>query len=306
MKAIAKKKGIPQEQAQLLLEAVKGDDTYKDVTEDLAKLIDAGQLVQQLPEQMQPLTMPLLMQAMGSSRSRSREVAENAAMIVAALKALDTNDSATQLIEELRKEIQELKEEKQKKEIKEELESAMGTVVQYVQKLEERIASVETQNATRGRQEEEDELDRLEKYLEKVEQTRERLKRLGLIQEGSANEPDPEKAAEILQKMGYKVEPPPSYEQMKRLLDEELKKREKEIRKQVEQEMGFQEKKMTMAVDLITAIIDGIVSASTTPQTGGSEIAKFTQLVRQSLGGVGNGGGNSGPDEVNSGGEGAN
>ena len=87
---------------------------------------------------------------------------------------------------------------------------------------------------------------------------------------------------------------------------EELKKREKEIRKQVEQEMGLQEKKMTMAVDLITAIIDGIVSASTTPQTGGSEIAKFTQLVRQSLGGVGNGGGNSGPDEVNSGGEGAN
>ena len=301
VRILAKKRGLSEEEARAFLESVKGTDEYDEIKQSLARLIDAGELIQKMPSQVQPLAIPLLMQGVGGgASSKAQKIAENVALISAAIRAA-SDDGSSKIIEELRKEIQELKEEKARKEY----EQIVETMKTYIGELEARVAQLESQSISKSEGDEKDSIDRFERDLQKIEQTIERLKRLGLIKEAE-NDLDVAKATEILKKMGYKVEPPPSYEQIRMMLEQELKKREEEMRRQLGQEMGLQEKKMTMAVDLITAIIDGIVSASTTPQTGGSEIAKFIQLVRQSLGGVGNGGGNSGPDEINSGGEGAN
>jgi len=289
VKALARRKNIPEEQAQAFLEAIRGTDEYEELKQSLARLVDTGQIVQQLPAQMQPLAMPLMMQAVQGGKSSAEKIAERVAMITAAIKAAYGDDSS-KLIEDLRKEIRELKEEKEKKEVQEMLSQTMSAFQEYVQRLEQRIAQLEAGNGSN--REEGDEIDKLERYLEKVEQTKEKLKRLGLVKEGKGEELDPTKAAEVLKKLGYKVEPPPSYEQMRRILDQELRKREEDMRKQLEQELGIQEKKLTMAMDLAMAILDGIVSAATSPTQGGqSEVAKFTQAVKGLFGGMNNVGG---------------
>lgn len=299
VKALAKRKGIPEEQAQAFLEAIKGTDEYEELKASLARLVDTGQIVQQLPAQMQPLAMPLMMQAVQGGKSSAEKIAERVAMITAAIKAAYGDDSS-KLIEDLRREIQALKEEKEKKEVQEMLNQTISAFREYVQKLEQRIAQLEAGNGRRHEEEEGDEIDKLERYLQKVEQTKEKLKKLGLVKEGK-EDVDLDKAIETLRRLGYKIEAPPSWEQLKRMMEEEWKKREEEIRKQIEQEMGIQEKKMTMALELATAIIDGIVSAATTPQ-GQSEVAKFTQAVKGLFGGMSGGGGGG---EANAGGAGA-
>jgi len=298
VKALAKRKNIPEEQAQAFLEAIKGTDEYEELKASLARLVDTGQIVQQLPAQMQPLAMPLMMQAVQGGKSSAEKIAERVAMITAAIKAAYGDDSS-KLIEDLRREIQALKEEKEKKEMQEMLSQTISAFREYVQKLEQRIAQLEAGNGRRDEEEEGDEIDKLERYLQKVEQTKEKLKKLGLVKEGK-EDVDLDKAIETLKRLGYKIEAPPSWEQLRRMMEEEWKKREEEIRKQIEQEMGIQEKKMTMALELATAIIDGIVSAATTPQ-GQSEVAKFTQAVKGLFGGMSGGGGG----EANAGGAGA-
>ena len=297
VKVLAKRKGIPEEQAQAFLDAIRGTDEYEELKASLARLVDTGQIVQQMPPHIQSLAIPLMMQAM-QSRPSPQKIAENVAMTVAAIKAAYGDDSS-KLIEDLRREIQALKEEKEKKEMQEMLSQTMGAFEKYVQRLEERIAQLEAGNGRKVEEEEGDEIDKLERYLQKVEQTKEKLKRLGLVKEGK-EDVDLDKAIETLRRLGYKIEAPPSWEQLKRMMEEEWKKREEEIRKQIEQEMGIQEKKMTMALELATAIIDGIVSAATTPQ-GQSEVAKFTQAVKGLFGGMSGGGGG----EANAGGAGA-
>jgi len=299
VKALAKRKNIPEEEAKAFLDAIKGTDEYEELKQSLARLVDTGQIVQQLPAQMQPLAMPLMMQAVQGGKSSAEKIAERVAMITAAIRAAYGDDSS-KLIEDLRKEIQALKEEKEKKEVQEMLSQTISAFQQYIERLEQRIAQLEAGNG-RGIEEEEDEIDKLERYLQKVEQTKEKLKRLGLVREGKGEDIDLDRAIETLRRLGYKVEAPPSWEQLRRMMEEEWKKREEEIRRQIEQELGIQEKKFTMAMDLVTAVIDGIVSAATTPQ-GQSEVAKFTQAVKNIFGGMSGGGGGG---EANAGGSGA-
>ena len=301
VKALARRKNIPEEQVQALLDAVKGTDEYEELKASLARLVDMGQIVQQLPGQMQPLAMPLMMQAVQGGKSSPEKIAERVATITAAIKAAYPDDSS-KLIEDLRREIQELKDEKQRKEMEEMFNQTWSAFQEYVKAMEQKIAKLESELGGKGGNKEEgDEIDKLERYLQKVEQTKEKLVRLGLVKEGKGEDIDLNKAIETLKRLGYKIEAPPSWEQLKRMMEEEWKKREEEIRKQVEQEYGIQEKKMTMALELATAIIDGIVSAATTPQ-GQSEVVKFTQAVKSLFGGMNDGGGFEG---ANAGGAGA-
>jgi len=255
VKALAKRKNIPEEEAKAFLDAIKGTDEYEELKQSLARLVDTGQIVQQLPAQMQPLAMPLMMQAVQGGKSSAEKIAERVAMITAAIRAAYGDDSS-KLIEDLRKEIQALKEEKEKKEVQEMLSQTISAFQQYIERLEQRIAQLEAGNG-RGIEEEEDEIDKLERYLQKVEQTKEKLKRLGLVREGKGEDIDLDRAIETLKRLGYKVEAPPSWEQLRRMMEEEWKKREEEIRKQIEQEMGIQEKKFTQAVKNIFGGMSG-------------------------------------------------
>jgi len=196
VKALAKRKNIPEEEAKAFLDAIKGTDEYEELKQSLARLVDTGQIVQQLPAQMQPLAMPLMMQAVQGGKSSAEKIAERVAMITAAIRAAYGDDSS-KLIEDLRKEIQALKEEKEKKEVQEMLSQTISAFQQYIERLEQRIAQLEAGNG-RGIEEEEDEIDKLERYLQKVEQTKEKLKRLGLVREGKGEDIDLDRAIETL------------------------------------------------------------------------------------------------------------
>jgi len=202
----------------------------------------------------------------------------------------------------LRKEIRELKEEKERRELENTLNQTMEAFKQYVQRLEERIMLLEQQSTPREK--EEDELDRFERYLEKVRRHYEKARKLGIIDDGR-REIDPEQAAQLLRSYGYRVDPPPSYEQMRRMLEEELKKREAEIRKRVEEELGVQERKMTMLMELGVALLDGIVSAFSGggQQQGISEVRRFISQVKAMTGGGGGGSSEEGGGDLNAGGE---
>ena len=69
VRILAKKRGLSEEEARAFLESVKGTDEYDEIKQSLARLIDAGELIQKMPSQVQPLAIPLLMQGVGGGAS---------------------------------------------------------------------------------------------------------------------------------------------------------------------------------------------------------------------------------------------
>lgn len=280
MKILAKKKGIQEEEAKLLLESLKTQDDFDEIKQSLTAIADVGEIITHFPSNIQPLAVPLLAQTMQSS-SRAEKIAENIALISAAIKAAYSDDG-TKLIEELRKEIQELKEEKIRKEQEEmlkQVEQTFQSVTDYIKALERKIEQLESQ-------EKRDELDELESYLDRVEKTKEKLKRLGLIKEKEEESIDISKAEEVLKKAGYKIERPLTWDSLQKYIDEQMKKIREEAKKEAMEELKIEEKRLTLITDFITTVAGAAIDALSVTETeteGKAKIKRRFEEWRQAL-----------------------
>jgi len=289
VKVLAKKKGIPEDEARLLLESLKQQDDYEEIKQSLAAIADMGEVVGRFPSTVQPLAFPLFAQAMmGGGSSRAEKIAENVALITAAIKAAYGTDegAAVKVIEDLRKEIQELREEQMKREqeaMLQQVEQTFQSVTEYIKALEQKIEQLEGN----GRRTEGDELDVLESYLEKVERTKEKLKKLGLVRDRE-EEADLSKAEEILRKAGYRIEKPLTWDNLERMMEEKLKKIKEEARKEAMEELKVEEKRLSMIMDLVSVIAGAAFDAASgggQPEnvSKGEELRRRFEEWRQSL-----------------------
>ena len=276
VKVLAKRKGIPEDEAKLLLESLKREDDFDEIKQSLAAIADMGEVVGRFPSNVQPLAIPLFAQTLWGGSSRAEKIAENVALITAAIKAAYGDDGANKLIEDLRKEIQELKEDKLKREQEEMLkrvEETFQSVTDYIRALERKIEQLE------GGKERRDELEALEEYLEKLEKTKEKLKKLGLLKERD-EDVDLVKAEELLRKAGYKIEKPLTWDSLQRYIDEQMKKVREEAKKEAMEELKVEEKRLSLITDFITTIAGAAIDAiSTSPE--GESASKVEELKRR-------------------------
>jgi len=282
VKVLAKRKGIPEDEAKLLLESLKQQDDYEEIKQSLAAIADMGEVVGRFPSTVQPLAFPLFAQAMvGGGSSRAEKIAENVALITAAIKAAYGTDdgAAVKVIEDLRKEIQELKEEQMRREqeaMLQQVEQTFQSVTEYIRALEQKIEQLEGNGRREG-----DELDALESYLEKVERTKEKLKKLGLVKDRE-DEADFSKAEEILRKAGYRIEKPLTWDNLERMMEEKLKKIREEARKEAMEELKVEEKRLSMIMDLVSVIAGAAFDAASASGGGQSEgVSKGEELRRR-------------------------
>jgi len=275
---IAEKKGIPKERAQAILNALKEEEDFNEVKKFLTQLVDTAEVMKNLPQNIQPLAVPLVAQLWQTSKSRAEKIAENVAIISAALKAIGgtDDDKVEKLIGELRKEIEELKESKRKEELEEILDGFNQTVesiTKYIERLEERLNALEM-NTNRPK-EEKDDIDKIVEAINKLEETKEKLKKLGLLKE---EELTLSKAEEILKKAGYKIERPLTWDAVQKLIEEQIQKIREEAKKEAMEELKIEEKRLSMLTMLITTVV-GSIFESLTPQS--SEISSKIQEIKR-------------------------
>jgi len=280
VKVLAKKKGIPEDEAKLLLESIKESDDYGEIKESLVAIADMGEVVGRLPNGIQPLAVPLIGQAMWSGgSSKAEKIAENVALISAAIRAAyGTDDGAAKLIEDLRKEIQELKEEKLRKEQEEMLSAfkdSLDNVTDYIRALENQIAQIREEKHAK------DDLDALDEYLEKAKRTKEKLKALGLIKEKEEDEIDLSKAEELLRRAGYKVERPLTWDSLQKYVEEQMKRVREEAKKEAMEELKIQEKREALLVDLFSTLSGAVLDALKTQGAKGASTTVSEQIAER-------------------------
>ena len=270
IKYLAKKRGVPEEEVKLLLEAAKDRDEER-IQEKLAVLAETGELISKMPQQVQQAAMPMIAQTLIPKQDRTVE------RIAAVAAAMRGGDEVSKMIESLKQEIQELKDEKvreEREELLKTLEEELADIRSYVDKVVSKLASREA--------EDKDELDALGEYLEKVERTKEKMKALGLIREKEEDDIDLSRAEEILRKAGYRVERPLTWDTLQKYLDEQIKKVREEAKKEAMEELRIQEKREAMLVDLFSTISGAVLDAMKGPASAsGTSAEKIVERVRE-------------------------
>jgi len=292
IKKIAEKYGVDEEEAKAVFESLKEeDDDFKKL---LGELTNSLQVLSELPDSAKNALVPVVQSHLlkrFDDDDDIKDTLKRVATYTALLKAVMGGDEDKR-VEELKKELQELKETLFN--IKEaQREEEMDRLWQELQDLKRAI--IEAKKSKEEEKEKKDDIDKLEEILTKIEETKEKMKRLGLLKEAEGNGIDIRQAEELLRKAGYRVEPPPDWRSVQQIVEHEIKKKEEEIRKKLEEELGIQERKMSMVMDFAMAVLEGIIGASTSG--GQSKMAEFMGKVRQLFGGGGSG-------ESSSGGEG--
>ena len=270
IKYLAKKRGVPEEEVKLLLEAAKDRDEER-IQEKLAVLAETGELISKMPQQVQQAAMPMIAQTLIPRQDRTVE------RIAAVAAAMRGGDEVSKMIESLKQEIQELKDEKvreEREELLKTLEEELADIRSYVDKVVSKLASREA--------EDKDELDALGEYLEKVERTKEKMKALGLIREKEEDDIDLSRAEEILRKAGYRVERPLTWETLQSYIEKEIQKVREEAKKEAMEELRIQEKREAMLVDLFSTISGAILDAMKGPASAsGTSAEKIVERVRE-------------------------
>lgn len=277
IKILARKKGISEEEAKLLAEAIKSDADIADATTTLAHLADFAEVSNKLPNTAQPLATALftqtLMQQQGSS---TEKLAERIALITSALRAVEKDDGTQKLIDELRNEIKELREEKVKKEREEMmklLEDSFSSINDYIKTLEQKISQLEE-----GKRTSKDEIEVIEEAIQRLEKQKEVLKKLGMVKDADEEKIDLAKAEELLRKAGYKIERPLTWESLQDYLSREIEKIRKEAKKEAMEELKVEEKRLSMIMDIISVIAGAAIDAVSSSQAPPAQTMQVQEI----------------------------
>jgi len=123
--------------------------------------------------------------------------------------------------------------------------------------------------------------DKLEKEAESLLNARKKLEELYKILSPEPPRVDESDIIEKLKRQGYKIEPPPDWQTVDRLIDDKIRKVREEARKEAIEELKVQERRESIIVDLVStvggAVIDGLRGGGESPvdkkavKEGGSE-----------------------------------
>jgi len=305
-KVLAKKKlveeaGLSEEEAEALASVIFEKEKKDDSMEGLGKLAQAGEILQSIPPELRPAMMPVVQQSVMSSAQDDdflKELQKTMMGLEVIRSYIGTNKGSEEdkkIVEVLLDELREMKEkaleaEMQKKDaVLEQLAQRFEENQKMIQELMMRVLEKDGEGEEGG-EKKKDITERIVEDLEQVKKMKELLKQLGMIKEGGG-EIDKEKIIEMLRKEGYEIREPPSWEQINRMVQEGLKKKEQEIRKEVEEELGVKKEKARMAFDFILSLVEGAMSSLNTRGGGGGDLGGVVEKLKAALTGGEEGGG---------------
>ena len=197
----------------------------------------------------------------------------------------EENSEMSKLIERLANKIEDMRIKALEAEIQhrdKEVEELKEQFKSFKEKIKDLMQRIPQRNSTPR---EEDITTRITKDFQKLQEWKELLKGLGMVEEKDTM--DEEEIIEQLRREGYRIKGPPTLEEVQRMVDEEVKKREQEIRKEVE-EQKIKKERTRIAMNFILDLMDGVmgvVSASKEKHTGEDFVTLLKNVVSNTNGG---------------------
>ena len=281
VKEYAKRRGMDEEQVKRLWDSLKNekDEELERMKSYLSNVVDLAATANEMPSPAKEEIMskiPLLaMPAQTDTTGRFAKLAEDLLTfreMMRQFEKISGEDGSENEKQKLLDEIQRL----EKKIFEAEQDERFSELHEKLERLADTIEDLKKND---HHEEKKDVVDSFLESLEEVEQKKRRFRELGLLKEEEENKVPLDKAEEILRSHGYKVERPPSVEEMERVFQQKLQEERELIKKQIQDEEDRKERRMQMMLDLGTTIIDGILSAAGAG-AGGEAIQKFREAIR--------------------------
>ena len=257
VKAYAKKQGIPDVQAEAIIEAMKeefGPEGFQKWISTLS--LNAETLMKLPPDLRQGMTNLITAQTVGAASGGgdvdafAQKMAIIRSMLKDETKPPGTDPELRKQIDALQQMVAEMKDEKTKKEY----EAWTQGLIERLEKMDEKITAVATP------QQSEDSVDKLAKDAESVTNRFAKLKELLGIKDQPAQTPlDVEGMKKELAIRGYKVEGPKTPEELEKYFNEKLAETRKLVKEETLKEIKSDERKMGMLVDLGTSMIESVI-----------------------------------------------
>ena len=265
IKALAKKKGISEEEAQVYVEAFKneyGEEQFKRMVETITGVAQAAQ---NLPPDAQKLLLAAASQHMASSGGSADETLAK----LAAIKAIFGGDDDR--LKGLEEQIKQLMEEKQKNEFLATIEELNENMNKQIQALQQQIQELQ------DHKENKDEVEILVEKLTEAEEKKQKLQQLlGVKQEEKF---DITKAVEELKKLGYEVkEPTSALMERIRILEENQQKLIEQAKKEAYEEAMRKAQMQKMWIDFAGNILSSVMDVLTPTEKG-----NFANVIKKGL-----------------------
>jgi len=145
----------------------------------------------------------------------------------------------------------------------------LGELKEQFKSLRKELTSLMEKISQRNFAPREDITTRIANDFQILQEVKEWLIQLGIVREKKESM-DEKELVEQLRREGYRIEGPPTLEEVQRKVEEEVKKREQEIRKEVE-ELKVKKERTRMAMDFILALMDGVMSVVSASGGGNQE-----------------------------------
>ncbi len=256
IKAIAKKKGISEEEAQAYVEAFK--DTHGEA--EYAQLINlAGGIVEavkDLPPQSQQSLLQLVGNQIMTSGNSNSDI-ESLAQKIAIIKTVLGGDD--EKVKALEQKIDAILENKQNEQLQQIIQALTEQTSQQIEALKAELSELK---GTKNRSA----IDEIAEEVQDLEEKRKKLQELLGIRE---QREDTDTVITKLKAMGYKVEPPMSAEEFQKLLEErerhwqekleqEVKKTRELTAKEMELKIGREKMLTDFAANIIGSFFENI------------------------------------------------
>ena len=284
----AKRSGMEPARAKAIWNSLKTeeDTDFGHIKDYLANIVDLSEMAQQLPEGAKQNIMPKIpLLAMGggndSGTDKWHSLAENVLTFREMMKTLEpatpTNgngepqkdDEIVKKIEALEKEIFEGKQDARFDELK-------GYIAEISKK-------IETPEIPERVSEPLDVVDSFLGNIEELEGKKERFRKVGLLSEPEQVTTTPDDAVKILQDKGYRIEKPTTIADVEGFVEQKVKEKETEMRKQILEDEDRKEQRMGMYIDLGTSIVDGILNAVSAKEGGAGSPITAVQGFRDAV-----------------------
>lgn len=281
----AKKSGMEPERAKAIWQSLQEDNEFSNIKDYLANVVDLSETAKGLPDGARQDIMPkiplLAMGGMESSDSSGKwqKIAEDTLMFREMMKTLEpappTNDEPKK-DDEIVKKIEAL----EKKIFEGEQDARFDELKGYIAEISKKIETPEIPERTS------EPLDVVDSFLgniEELEGKKERFRKVGLLSEPEQVTTSPDDAVKILQDKGYRIEKPTTIADVEGFVEQKVKEKEAEMRKQILEDEDRKEQRMGMYIDLGTSIVDGILNAVSAQEGGTGNATTAVQGFRDAV-----------------------
>jgi len=278
--SVSKKYNIPYEEAEkIVMPILAKKDKIEEYKNLMEKTVAFGKIMSEIPEDTRSAIAPIIVRDLIRDENDDfdtkavERMATKLAVIKEAIRmatgGTDDEEKKKELeiyrsmLEELRNEIKELKEDKWKKE----LADLFSNINKTIKSLDERISKLEQGEPKGGKKGggaggEENPVEYLLKQIELMDKLKSELAdKMGLtpkIEGGGEKQPiSTKELIEQLKKMGYEVRPPPTWEDVKKMVQEAYKRAKQEA--EAEHESKINEKQLEIVEGILTKAIDKLV-----------------------------------------------